>query len=88
MLQNGDARKHWPQDPDWFAVVIGWIIRLTAITLAGFYTAGLTGITTRSPPSSYRLAESVRQDVVYVAAVLREMPRSLNSVCMSRRRLS
>ena len=29
-----------------------------------------------------------RQDVVYAAAVLVEMPRSLNRVCMSRRRVS
>jgi hypothetical protein len=40
-----------PPDSNGVAVAVGWLIRFLAAALAGFYIAGLAGLT-RSPPSS------------------------------------
>ncbi len=39
------------QDPNEFVVFYSWFVRIAAVTLAGFYAAGLAGLT-KTPPSS------------------------------------
>jgi hypothetical protein len=38
-----------PKNPNFGVIVFGWIVRAVAVLLAGFFLAGLGGLTTRSP---------------------------------------